>query len=487
MHIKSYSSARFDVVGASGDRTPPNANSKSSACLKAEPGRVSGLGETTARDISGQMTEAADEDAERFYVLGLREIESLLEGDRDDAEALAVKADLEEGLAGLRGRSVAAPPLASPEPQPAVAIGPALPSSAAAAKEETVSRPPKRQRTVTSVPSNNARMHPGTGYAEQEPDFAQLAADDAQLTPFVRLLPSGSAKVDFRDAEASKAVTTALLRRDCGVRWALPPGQLIPPVPGRANYIAWIADLLALSRPEGAVVGLDIGCGASLIYPLLGAAQHGWRFVAADITDAAIDGAHANVALNPHLKQLIEVRDVRKSLPTFAQLPPSTQSLQEVLTSARPDILGSRSFPNGILGPALQPGESFAFCMCNPPFFESLDQAGLNPHTAHGGTAEEMVCPGGEAAFVGAMVADSLELRHRVHWFTSMVGRKASLKALRTALYRHCPTALRTTEFAQGRTSRWGLAWSFEASQATNSQPLVRQPQPQQLALSFPG
>lgn len=31
-----------------------------------------------------------------------------------------------------------------------------------------------------------------------------------------------------------------------------------------------------------------------------------------------------------------------------------------------------------------------------------------------------------------------------------MLGRKASLKALRGALYRHRPTALRTTEFAQG-------------------------------------
>ncbi len=61
-----------------------------------------------------------------------------------------------------------------------------------------------------------------------------------------------------------------------------------------------------------------------------------------------------------------------------------------------------------------------------------------------------MVCPGGEAAFVGAMVADSLVLRGRVHWHTAMLGRKASLKALRTALHRLRPTALRTTEFAQG-------------------------------------
>lgn len=46
---------------------------------------------------------------------------------------------------------------------------------------------------------------------------------------------------------------------------------------------------------------------------------------------------------------------------------------------------GDDPFPRGVLQPAVQPGERFAFCMTNPPFFESLDQAGLNPHTCHGG------------------------------------------------------------------------------------------------------
>lgn len=57
----------------------------------------------------------------------------------------------------------------------------------------------------------------------------------------------------------------------------------------------------------GQVVGLDIGCGANLIYPLLGAAVHGWKFVAVDVTDVAMAGARANAALNPHLVHLIEV------------------------------------------------------------------------------------------------------------------------------------------------------------------------------------
>ena len=67
----------------------------------------------------------------------------------------------------------------------------------------------------------------------------------------------------------------------------------------------------------------------------------------------------------------------------------------------------------------------------------------------HAGTAEEMVCPGGEAAFVKQMVQDSLQLQHRIHWYSTMVGKKATLKQLRSLLHSHRVTALRTTEFVQ--------------------------------------
>ena len=64
-----------------------------------------------------------------------------------------------------------------------------------------------------------------------------------------------------------------------------------------------------------------------------------------------------------------------------------------------------------MLSPAIQEGEGFTFTMCNPPFFESMEEAGQNPATAFSGTAAEMVCPGGELAFVMRMVTDSLQLK----------------------------------------------------------------------------
>ena len=64
-----------------------------------------------------------------------------------------------------------------------------------------------------------------------------------------------------------------------------------------------------------------------------------------------------------------------------------------------------------ILQPAMREGERFFATMCNPPFFERLEEAGRNPSTDFRGTAAEMCCPGGEAAFVRRMLQDSLELK----------------------------------------------------------------------------
>lgn len=105
--------------------------------------------------------------------------------------------------------------------------------------------------------------------------------------------------------------------------------------------------------------------------------------------------------------------------------------------------------------------ETFDFCMCNPPFFEDMAEAGANPRTACGGTEAEMVCPGGEARFIARIIDDSALVKHRIHWYTSMVGRKTNLKPLVARARAAGATMVKTTEFVQGRTSRWGLAWSF--------------------------
>ena len=183
--------------------------------------------------------------------------------------------------------------------------------------------PQPSQQHVTQNPTSaqartdmaKASVHPRNKYADKIPDFKLLSQTFPDLRPHVKLNQHGNASIDFRQPNACKALTKALLKHDFDITWDVPEGQLVPPVTNRANYIHWLEDLLLLSSPTGSEIikGLDIGCGANCIYPLLGAALNGWHFVGTDITDIAIEWAGKNVQGNPHLAHLIEIRRTGQS------------------------------------------------------------------------------------------------------------------------------------------------------------------------------
>ena len=62
----------------------------------------------------------------------------------------------------------------------------------------------------------------------------------------------------------------------------------------------------------------------------------------------------------------------------------------------------------------------------------------------------------------------------RFAWCTSMLGKKATLRMLQRLLGKRRASAVRTTEFSQGRTSRWGIAWTFRRLPAILPQASLR-------------
>lgn len=221
---------------------------------------------------------------------------------------------------------------------------------------------------------------------------------------------------------------------------------------------------------------------------------------AIDVTDVALEWAERNVKENHHVYELIEIRRVetRENVPSVEEsenqrsvIIESEKALAEeknVEGTLHSDVnKGYHGLP--ILLGVVRDGEKFDFCMCNPPFFETMEEAGLNPKTSCGGTPEEMVCPGGEKAFITRIIEDSVALQQTFRyckilctiiclwtgesdstftfialtcrWYTSMVGRKSNLKFLVSKLWEVGVSIVKTTEFVQGQTCRWGLAWSF--------------------------
>ncbi|HAI04599.1 23S rRNA (adenine1618-N6)-methyltransferase [Pantoea sp. AN62] len=294
------------------------------------------------------------------------------------------------------------------------------------------------KKSASSSPFHARNRHQG------EYDFAALTAAHPPLAAKVRPNGYGVDSIDFADPDAVMLLNQALIKLFYGIDWQLAPGSLCPPVPGRADYLHYLADLLALDN-HGAIPTvdvLDIGCGANCIYPLIGAAEYGWRFTGTEIDEAAIKAANRIVAANPGLARQIRLRRQKNS--------------------------------DAVLAGVVSKNEFFHAVMCNPPFHASAEEAaagsqrkvrnlGLDKAAPlnFGGQHNELWCVGGEKAFVGKMIGESVALGRQVVWFTSLVSRKENLATLEKQLRALDVAEVRVVNMAQGQKQSRFLAWSF--------------------------
>lgn len=302
--------------------------------------------------------------------------------------------------------------------------------------------------------NTKSELHPRNPHRERY-DFDLLVQASSALAPYVKLNKYGDASIDFSDAKAVKALNQALLKQFYQVLvWDIPEQYLCPPIPGRADYLHYIADLLARDHagvvPQGTSVRvLDVGVGANMIYPLLGTREYGWRFVGADIDAKALDNAQQIVNANS-LSNVIDLR------------------LQ----------LSKASVFKGVI----KQGEKFVLTMCNPPFHGSLEEAqagtarkwrGLDKHFAKRGSNEkspmlnfggqnaELYCEGGEEAFVATMISESKLFAGQCVWFTTLISKAANLPSVYRALNRVNALEVITIEMSQGQKRSRIVAWTF--------------------------
>jgi len=286
----------------------------------------------------------------------------------------------------------------------------------------------------------NKFMHPRNRYKKEKPSFLNLAIKYPEFRAQVTQDESGKVLLDFKNADALRALSKCLLKEDFGLTVDLPSNRLVPTLPLRLNYIHWIEDIVG--QEEGKW-GIDIGTGSSCIYPLLAAKVNKWKYLATEADDENFFHAQKNVD-NNGLSGLISVHKVT-----------TEDALLSPLESLPP------SFPR-----------QFDFCMCNPPFFADHMEAQAittsrsvdRPEASSVSTAspEECISSGGEVGFVRQMIEESTVLRDRVRVYTSMVGKKSSLAKLKEELRHQKVTKYSTTEFCQGKTMRWGVAWTFD-------------------------
>ena len=289
-------------------------------------------------------------------------------------------------------------------------------------------------------------MHSRNKHIDSYP-FSELTDVFPKLSKFVKLNNYGIKSIDFSNPDAVKALNTALLKTNYNIEyWDFPKGYLCPPIPGRVDYIHYLADLLADdnlgSIPKGKKIKcLDIGTGANCIYPILGVSEYGWRFVGTDIDKSSLESAQNIVNANSSLKNNVEIR--------------------------------WQENPKTIFKNIIQKKEFFDLTICNPPFHKSETEAmqgtrrknfnlGIsNKHLNFEGQSNELWCKGGEKMFIKNMIKESKQFSKSCRWFTTLVSKKENLNSFYDALKKVNAEDVRTIEMTQGHKKSRILAWSY--------------------------
>ena len=176
---------------------------------------------------------------------------------------------------------------------------------------------PKHRNRSPATAKKLGQLHPRNPHQGRY-DFELLTRALPELADYTITNPKGEPTINFSDAKAVRVLNKALLAHYYGVKfWDIPEGYLCPPIPGRADYIHYIADLLAQTThvsedntpPTGKDIhALDIGTGASAIYPIVGSQSYGWRFTASDIDPVSVNTASVICQASPKLKGSIKVK-----------------------------------------------------------------------------------------------------------------------------------------------------------------------------------
>jgi len=276
-------------------------------------------------------------------------------------------------------------------------------------------------------------------------DLQALIKANPAFAEYVHINQFGKETIDFHNPKAVKSLNQSLLKKHYAIdHWDIPEGYLCPPIPGRADYIHYISDLLINEKKKVArgskVKILDIGVGSNCIYPLIGHQTFGWTFVGSDIDEVALDNAQKIIRDNG-LEGAISLKH-------------------------QPD-------PAKLLDGIMDKENNYDIVICNPPFHESADAAQKanrrksknlkNPKGKlnFGGQSTELWYEGGEIAFIAKLIVESRQYSRSAYWYTTLVSKESNLPQIKTLLNKEKPAEYKVIEMTQGNKVSRFVAWTF--------------------------
>jgi len=280
-----------------------------------------------------------------------------------------------------------------------------------------------------------------------------MTVSNPELIKYIQPNKLGVNSINFSDPTAVRMLNKAILNYYYGIEyWEFPKENLCPPIPGRAEYIHHVADLLSENNNGKIPIGnnvtcLDIGIGASCIYPIIGVTEYNWNFIGSDINPKSIKSAQNIVNSNPSLKGKVSCR--------------------------------IQNHPKFIFRGIIEKEDKIDITICNPPFHSSIEEAlkgtrrkiknltgekMISPKRNFSGNFNEMVYEGGEFQFMSNMISESKEVAKYCFWFSFLVSKESNLTRIYKILHEIKPTEIRTIEIKTGNKISRIITWTYLTS-----------------------
>ena len=288
-------------------------------------------------------------------------------------------------------------------------------------------------------------LHPKNKNREQY-KIEELLLVIPELKDHIKKNKLGEDSIHFSDPVAIKLLNKALLSHYYGIqKWEFPDTNLCPPIPGRADYIHYMSDLL---NNNDNITCLDIGVGASCIYPILGISEYNWSFIASEVNTEAITIAKKIIKDNPSLKGKVKFR-IQKD-------------------------------ENNIFKGIIKPKDKIDLSICNPPFHSSKKEAlkgsmrkirNLSGERSKkiqlnfSGVANELVYKGGEYQFIKNMIEESVLYSNNCLWFTTLVSKEKNLKSIYKLLEDIKAKEVKTLNIGTSNKKSRIVVWTFQTKE----------------------
>jgi len=306
----------------------------------------------------------------------------------------------------------------------------------------------KQEKEAPERSKIKTNLHPKNKNREQY-DLKELIKDIPELKKHIKPNKYGEDSIRFSDPAAVKLLNKALLSNYYGIKnWDFPDTNLCPPIPGRADYIHYMSDLL---KGKDDITCLDIGVGSNCIYPILGISEYNWNFIASDVNADAIATAKEIIKSNPTLKGKVKFRLQKDE--------------------------------NKIFKGIIKPKDKIDVSICNPPFHASKKEAlkgsmrkirrltgkrSKKIQLNFSGMAKELIYKGGEKQFIQNMISESVHYAENCLWFTTLVSNEKNLNRIYSSLEKVEATEIKTINIGTANKISRIIAWTFLTKEQQN-------------------